>query len=675
MMNFNIIKMAVAKQFEKMQQCDRLYYIDGINGDELWDAYLKAFPIGANPIMKVRTEHDCSCCRHFIKNMGGIVAIIDGKIATLWDIDINDQEPAYQVVADTLSALIKTKPIGDIFLHGERSIGTDKNFQEIVNLDNNQKSVQTWTHFFVNIAQKFIAKKDNIPTIIGTKRASRDVFLRSVNEITDEAIETVLELIAQNSLYRGEEHKAAVVEFKKLKTEYLSLPTEAAKVDYSWGASCRIRNTVIGTLLDDLSKDEDLDKAVKSFESKVAPMNYKRPTALITQGMINKAKATISELGLTSALERRYATINDITVNNLLFVDRAHSINGDVFDSLPTKQSKQSFDKVEVIPIDKFVKEILPKVESIDVFFENNQIGNLVSLIAPIDATAGKLFRWDNNFSWAYNGDVADSIKERVKKAGGNVEGDLCCRLGWYNFDDLDLHMSAPGGDHIYYAQKTGIRRIGELDVDMNAGSGQTREAVENIFYRNRSKMFEGQYTLYVNQFRQRESIDYGFEVEIDYLGQIYKFGYNQILRDKSNITVAVFNYSHKGGLEILESLPMSTAKKTVWGIPTGEFHKVSAMMLSPNYWNQDNSNGTGNKHYFFVLENCKNDGNPRGFFNEYLRSDFEGHRKVFEIVGSKIKVEKSNNQLSGLGFSSTQKNTLVCRVKGSFSRIVKIQI
>ena len=43
------------------------------------------------------------------------------------------------------------------------------------------------------------------------------------------------------------------------------------------------------------------------------------------------------------------------------------------------------------------------------------------------------------------------------------------------------------------------------------------------------------------------------------------------------------------------------------------------------------------------------------------------------EIVGAKMKTEESTNQLSGLGFSSTQRNYVLCRVKGSFSRTIKI--
>ena len=46
-----------------------------------------------------------------------------------------------------------------------------------------------------------------------------------------------------------------------------------------------------------------METAVKAFEAKVAPANYKRPTALITAGMIKKAMADIAEMGLEPALD------------------------------------------------------------------------------------------------------------------------------------------------------------------------------------------------------------------------------------------------------------------------------------------------------------------------------------------------------------------------------------
>lgn len=80
-----------------------------------------------------------------------------------------------------------------------------------------------------------------------------------------------------------------------------------------------------------------------------------------------------------------------------------------------------------------------------------------------------------------------------------------------------------------------------------------------------------------------------------------------------------------------------------------------------------------GNKHFFFMLDGCANETKARGFFNEFLRSDLDKHRKVIEMVGSKMLTDNSEKQLSGLGFSSTQKNSLFCKVTGSFTRVVNI--
>jgi hypothetical protein len=109
--------------------------------------------------------------------------------------------------------------------------------------------------------------------------------------------------------------------------------------------------------------------------------------------------------------------------------------------------------------------------------------------------------------------------------------------------------------------------------------------------------------------------------------------------------------------------LPADTSfkSKTEWGIDTMKFQKVSCIMLSPNYWE---GNAVGNKHYFFMIDGCKNPDSVRGFFNEYLRSDLEKqHHRVFEALASKAKTEYNDNQLSGLGFSSTQRNELIVKV------------
>lgn len=660
-MNFNTFKTAVAAQFKRMST--HPLFVTDTDNDVLVHTYLNAFPEGTNPIFRERTEHDCSCCKSFIRTVGNCVAVIDDTLISIWDIDIAG-EPAYQAVADAMSAYVKSCAIRDLFMHYEAHVGIDKNFEQMLS------GTKTWEHFFVNLPANVVKTKSSIDTLLGKARAIHDVTKRSLDEITLDAIDTVLELIAQNSLYRGEEHRNAVQTFKTMKERH-------AQGAFVWqtcavhGAAGAIRNTVIGSLLTDLSNGVDLERAVKSFEHKVAPANYKRPTALVTESMVQNAKATIEALGLTSALERRHARLSDVTVNNVLFADRSarKAMGADLFDGIATKAgAPKNLDKVEDVTIEKFIADILPKADSIEVMLKNDQCGNLVSLIAPSDPTAGKLFKWDNNFSWSYNGEVADSIKEKVKAAGGNVTGDVCCRLAWDCSDDLDFHMYEPNFDRIYFAKRQS-RCGGRLDVDANGSDGLRENPVENIVYRDKSTMPNGTYMLKVHQYRRRGEPTEGFEVEIEIEGRVIGVAYAGVVKQSAFIDVAKITVE-KGAITVEPLLPATTSVRTVWGVQTNTFQRVSTMMLSPNHWD---GQGVGNKHYFFMLDGCKHDGFTRGFFNEFLKSDFEPHRKVFEVVGSKMRVPQAVEQLSGLGFSSTQRNSLICRVKGSFSRIINI--
>ena len=82
--------------------------------------------------------------------------------------------------------------------------------------------------------------------------------------------------------------------------------------------------------------------------------------------------------------------------------------------------------------------------------------------------------------------------------------------------------------------------------------------------------------------------------------------------------------------------------------------------MKSPNYWDE---NAVGNKHWFFILEGCKNDLPARGIYNEFLNSKFETHRKVFEVLGDRTKCQPTDDQLSGVGFSSTKGDSVIVKV------------
>ena len=664
MEKFTDFKTAIQLQFIAMVSSE--LFMTEVSKDDLWKTYLDSFPEGTNPIYKERREHDCQCCKQFIRICGNMVGIVNNKLVSIWDIE---GEGHYKVVADAMSTLVKSQAIRDLFLHYEKTAGTDKSNQLLESGD-----VITWNHFQLELPQSAVARKDDIATKLSKRRSNRDVLKRGLMEISLESAETVLELIDQKSVYRGAEHKATVETFAELKKEFGLVPVEDQD-NFCWTKSYSpgIKNTVIGTLLMDISEGKDLDVAVVQFGTKMDPTNCKRPSSIVTKSMISNAQKTVVELGIEPALFRRFATIEDITANNILFADRGARQAMSVFDEMAKEVSTniKNLEKVDEVDIQTFVDTILPKADSIEMMFENKHTNNLMSLIAPQELNAPKILKWDNNFSWAYTGEVADSMKERVKKAGGKVDGVLRCSIQWNDGDnnqnDFDVHCKEPNGNLIYYGRKRSTRSCGQLDVDITRP--RNKIAVENITWADIQQLQEGKHEFLVHNYSHNGGTT-GFTAEIEFDGIVHSYSYNQNVKNKGKIKVANVTYSKRDGFKIEDILPSSASSREAWGISTNQFHRVSLVMNSPNHWDDKT---TGNKHYFFILDGCHNDQKARGFFNEFLKEDLTEHRKVFEVLGSKLRAEKSDNQLSGLGFSSTQKNQIVCKVKGSFARTVKI--
>ena len=677
--NFVKFKLELQKHFDEMQKEATHLFEVNVDKDELWNTYLDSFPLGTNDIFRERREHDCSCCRQFIKNIGSAVVIKDNQIHTIWELNLGDT--TYQPVCDALDAFVKSHTVVDIYTTSFPKIGTDHNFEEI-----DGKS-HRWDHFFLELPRKFVnTSNKSIEELKGQFRDTRNVFKRSLDEITMEALNTILELINSNTLYKGEEWKAALTEFKKYKKEYEKLASDVEKELYAWEKSVtvgvvigRIRNHSIGVLLVNVSEGMDLDTAVKKYEQIVAPTNYKRSKPIYTKAMLEKAQKQIVELGYMDSLPRRYATLDDITVNDILFSnkDSAKRISGanDIFGELAKNVrggNANKFSKVEEVTINSFINDILPTVNEVELYLENKHLSNLVSLIAPQNIDSKPMFKWGNNFSWAYSGNLTDSsMRDRVKAAGGNVTGDLRFSLQWNESGeddcDLDAHCKTPCTE-ICYSHKVDRNTNGKLDVDIIHPGRNI--AVENIAWLDRNTMKNGKYLFFVRQFSG--SVKNGFRAEIEFDGQIYSFDYPHSMRSGEDVNVAEVTYED-GKFTIKELLPSNVSSKEVWNVKTNDFVPVSVICYSPNYW-ENVKNKTGHRHVFFMLKNCINDENPSGMFNEFLVQDLYEHRKVMEALSSKMRVEDSDDQLSGVGFATDKRAEVIVKVIGNVERVLKIK-
>ena len=441
------------------------------------------------------------------------------------------------------------------------------------------------------------------------------------------------------------------------------------------------RNTVIGTLVTDLSEGKPTEIAVAIFEDRVSGTKYKRPKPVVTAAQVQAAMKTLNDAGLEPATKRRYAKISDVSVNNVLWVnnDTKVKMKGGIEGLLMATIKPILFKgDVTAISIDDFMGNILPNLTALELMVANSHLANFVSLTAPVLPEAPPLFKWDNGFAWSYDGNVADSdIRAAVQAKGGRVDGAFRFSHSWNhgkrNASLMDLHVFMPGCIHsdkkvhatygitnnrVGWNNRSHAASGGSQDVDYTAAAPEGCVPVENITFPSVHKMPDGVYECKIHNWSARSPNIGGFKAEIEFAGQVFEYDYDTALENHEWVHVASVRL-HEGVFTIKHHIPCGAISKEKWGVQTETFVPVNTLMYSPNYWDD---NRTGNKHYIFMLEGCKNPGSTRGIYNEYLRSELEGHGRVMEVLGSQTHCPPSDEQLSGLGFSSTRKDSVVVR-------------
>lgn len=686
MSTFKEFRDMVHDRMAKLEQDGYLFFTSTRTRDEVWDAYLNAYPEGTNEVFRERRSYDCNNCAKFVRRAGNLIAINEtGDRTTVWDV----AAPGYYgAVAASMHAFIGSAQIEGFFIPKEANlVGVESNMENPMIYPN----PATWRHFYYNFKVQRLS--NNRGTLQNNVKSQMAVLRRAMEETSLEAAETVRDLILENSLYRGDEFLSTVKKFMIFKNMYLTSYVGYPRLAETWlwwhAAITRnnpyfssFRNSSIGTLMADISEGVELEVAVKKYESKVAPENYQRPKPLVTEAMKKRARATAEELGIGNSLGRRMARIDDLTINNVLYADREaeKAIEGDVFDLIGPAGEVADIDteKLQEISMDKFLSDFLPETTSIELYMENRLESNLVTLVAPVVTDSKPLFKWNNGFSWSYNGNLADSsIKESVKKRGGNVEGDVRFSIMWSgpassDDSDLDAHCKFHGG-HIYYSNPND--GTGSLDIDIQSPkSHRGKDIVENITFPNINRMKSTVYEFKVHQYAARSS--QGFTAELEILGELYTYTYPKPLPNKSFVPVVRVTISNGKVVDIKHDITPSSVNnsKEIWGMKTGGFYPVKSIMLSPNHWD---GNEVGNKHFFFMINGCEREDVSRGFFNEFLRPELKDHRKVFEALGGLMQVEsvEPKYQLSGVGLSNTKDNFVVVKLKGKLNKVIKLTV
>lgn len=700
-MSFKQFNQKIQEQFAAMQQY-QLFRLN-ITGQQIWDAYINGFTPEENPIFRdpESSTHNCNNDKNFVRRYGNIVAIDENyNIISLWDIDVTGTE--YVNAVQSVQALVGKGTVQDVFVESfdelnllpyEKTnrtqrlyqLGMKKTLKQYTAEEAakfgvvNTTEVYEFSHFHVFLNNSFVDFSGNsAATYLSECRDAKNVFERAMQEIPLDTLVLVKDLILQGSLLNGDAHLFKLDAFIPLKQEYDSIAGNKRDT-WCWAKSYKLpiakfRNGLIGILCVELAEGKELNDACKTWNMRVDPANYMKASAPITKRQIDEAQRFVVDNGYEESFSRRFARLSDINVNEIRHMNvpkeavKQAGLFAGVQPSVSTRHKRSQFDGIEEVTIDKFMRDILPSCTSIEAFMENRFEGNMVALITA-NANSKPIFKWSNPFSWTYNGNLAgkSQIKENVKAVGGKVTGLLRCSLQWNDEDtkgimDYDLHCQTPFHS-IYYGSKNCYRSNGNLDVDMIRPS---KIGIENITWQK--QMPDGRYEFSVKHFSG--DTNHGFKVEIEFDGNVFNY-YHEKSTNYGSLTKVATVTVKNGEMSIVHHLPETSSSKTIWGVESGQFHKVNLVCLSPNHWG---TNEVGNKHYFFMLDGCASDTPLRAFHNEYLNSDLLQHRKVMEVLADTTRIAPATEQLSGLGFNATVNDELIVKLKGSFQRTIKIK-
>lgn len=701
MKNFN---QKVQEQFDRMSSQGKLFRV-ALTGHDVWDKYLASFDNDPKFRDPASSEHNCNHCKNFIRRYGNIVAIIDNTIVSMFDVEADDE---YTPVAKALSAYIKSSVIKEVFFETFEELnslpyescnkkaevfrlGIDKNVKRYTKEEAEKYGVvtenetRTFNHMHLSLNKMFVDMSGkSVESIMGSFRESKEVFKRAMDTIPLDTLNLVRDLINQGSLLDGTTHLGKVELMISLKSVYDTL-ADKQKDNWCWLTSFKLpiakfRNELIGVLCTELAEGKEINDSCKTWNIRVDPTNYMKAVAPITKRQIEEAKAFVEANGYVESFNRRFANMDDIKISEIKHVNagKNEGIKGvSIFDTVKpvaSRHKRNEFEGIEEVTIDNFMENILPQCTSVEALLLNKHDGHMVSLTTSNVLDSKPLFKWDNNFSWTFAGNIAGKsmIKSAVKSAGGKVNGVLRFSIMW-NEDgkevlDFDAHAVEPDGNHIYFGhcKETNSTMSGMLDVDMirprNLG-------VENIVWSDLKRMKNGTYNFSIENFDG--GANKGFKAEIEVDGEIYSYEYNRTVGLKKAVLIATVTLNN-GVFTINHDLPeVESSSKAIYGLNTNEFHRVRLVCSSPNHWGD---NKVGNKHYMFMLEDCKCPTAIRSFHNENLLPELAEHRKVLEVLGNTNMIEPSDNQLSGLGFNATVRDELVVKLGGNFKRIVKIK-
>lgn len=375
------------------------------NAENLMDMYLSNVP------SERRQHYTCNHCRRFIDRFGGLVRITPegNAVPIMWE-----GEPVpqfFQPVAQALSNAVRKAKVTGVFLSSEAVWGVPEN----VPGPGSKYQGQRWSHLSGQNPSVWTSKVKTADQTMAEKLEDHGILCRSLAEYSIDAIREAVRVLESDALGRSEKAIGIGKWFLAL-SEMWGTVKGTAKSNRLWLAVatappgfCHVKNTVIGTLMDDVVAGMSFDDVSRRWAAKMHPLAYQRPQVLKT-GQIEAAEKLIEMLGARASLSRRYATLADVKSVWRPSALKAEEQTDGVFAHLrdKAKDGARSVTPLLLPPKKtswlKFAFDVLPMANKIELLVPSGPSG-FFGLVTATDMGAPPILQWDfaeqrNPVSW-----------------------------------------------------------------------------------------------------------------------------------------------------------------------------------------------------------------------------------------------------------------------------------
>jgi hypothetical protein len=358
---------------------------------DLFEIYLKNLP------EMDRQHYNCNACKDFIRKYGGLVYINDQGVtqSAFWS---NDWPMYFLASFHEMYKTVNKAKVNGIFYKDEELWG--------------REAKDGWSHF-----HGYPKNLPNVRTSLKTpdqlmaeKKQDYIMLRQAMTTYSIHVVAEALRVLKADVLDRSEKTLGVAEWFHDLKDRTRNL-SSVQTTNLIWKAVAtappgftHIKSSMIGTLLDDLVEGLSFEEVSRRWAKKMHPLQYQRPTQLISEGQILRANQMIEKLGATNALKRRFADLEEILAfwkpSKPLKEQVSESPKTGAFDHLRLKPPtiKGLILPPTVMTWEKFRAEILPRAYKIEMKIP--MAGNFYGMVTAVDKEAPLMFQWDNPVSW-----------------------------------------------------------------------------------------------------------------------------------------------------------------------------------------------------------------------------------------------------------------------------------